>query len=340
MSEVYANAFIIISATASPHSQGGLFGTAHATQRQQSYVLMKDPHGNATSPLCSRIPARHWWHSYGPGSPWAKTYEIGPGDVDTFPLLSRGWVFQERVLSPRVLHFSRDEIVLECAHGNTCQCCGTWFQGRRSREQGLLKPHFNVQHLWRQEDQEDMRMAMASWRQALERYSILQFTVLKDRVPALAGVARSFLPVFKGKYFAGVWEDVLATTLAWRLESGVERRLRPEEGFLVPSWSPLASQGPIRLESDVILNPTLEIISLPGGRTIEDLAGMQDNRTMVLSIRAYALATSMICDDSGSVKFSADLDITQSSMDYKIPIGSSAIEVVLVNTGYYNRMIS
>jgi hypothetical protein len=45
---------------------------------------------------------------------------------------------------------------------------------------------------------------MASWQQALEQYLILQFTVLTDQVPALARVAWTFLPVFKGKYFASV----------------------------------------------------------------------------------------------------------------------------------------
>jgi heterokaryon incompatibility protein (HET) len=340
MSEVYANAFITISATASPHSQGSLFGTSQATQRQQSYIQIRPRIGNATVPMCSRISVRHWWHDYAPGSNIAKMYEVGHREVDTFPLLNRGWVFQERILSPRVLHFSREEVVLECAYGNTCQCYGTWFRGN-ARAQGLLKPHFNFQQLWSQGDEKHiLRKAMASWLQVLERYSILQFTVAKDRVPALAGVAQSFLPAFKGKYFAGVWEDVLATTLAWGLEYDVERRVRPEGGFLVPSWSPLASQGLIYLELDVILNPTMTILSLPGGRTTEDLAGMRDDKTpMILSIRAYALATRLTCKDS-EFDISTDLDITDLSLDYEIPISSSGIEVLFVNTGYYNRMIT
>lgn len=38
------------------------------------------------------------------------------------PLLSRGWEFQERILSPRVLHFCKDELVWECREESVCEC--------------------------------------------------------------------------------------------------------------------------------------------------------------------------------------------------------------------------
>jgi hypothetical protein len=41
-----------------------------------------------------------------------------------FPLLSRGWVFQERLLSSRMLHFGSNELFWECRESNTCECGG------------------------------------------------------------------------------------------------------------------------------------------------------------------------------------------------------------------------
>jgi hypothetical protein len=38
------------------------------------------------------------------------------------PLLRRGWIYQERLLSPRVVHFTEDEISWECYEENSCQC--------------------------------------------------------------------------------------------------------------------------------------------------------------------------------------------------------------------------
>ncbi|KAF8846946.1 HET-domain-containing protein [Acephala macrosclerotiorum] len=333
MSEVYANAFITIAATASPHSRGGLFGAAQAAQRRQSYVLMKSPDGSATLPLCSRISAQHWWQYYAPESTCGENYGVESRDANVFPLLHRGWIFQERILSPRVLHFSRDEVILECAHGNTCQCFGEWLQGS-SHIQELLKPHFSAQKLLSLKDQKDTTTAMASWRQVLEQYSVLQFTFAKDRVPALAGIARLFLPIFKGKHFAGVWEDALATILAWNLVKRVERRSRPDRDLLIPSWSPLSSPGFIKLQ-DTLLNPTLEIISLPGGRTSEDLTSIQNEKTPIpLSIRAHALTTRMACSNNG-IEFLTNLDTTWLRVDYKMSTDRTRIDVLVVNIGSY-----
>lgn len=40
----------------------------------------------------------------------------------TMPLMQRGWTYQERLLSPRTLHFTDDELILECLSGITCEC--------------------------------------------------------------------------------------------------------------------------------------------------------------------------------------------------------------------------
>jgi hypothetical protein len=41
-----------------------------------------------------------------------------------FPLLTRAWVFQERLLASRVVHFSHHELVWECNQTGNCQCDG------------------------------------------------------------------------------------------------------------------------------------------------------------------------------------------------------------------------
>lgn len=39
-------------------------------------------------------------------------------------LLTRGWVFQERILSPPLIRFEQHEIFWECLSLTTCQCMG------------------------------------------------------------------------------------------------------------------------------------------------------------------------------------------------------------------------
>lgn len=55
-------------------------------------------------------------------SHWATNPTAMPTRDD--PLLSRAWVFQERVLSPRVLHFCLWEMIWECCEHTICECGG------------------------------------------------------------------------------------------------------------------------------------------------------------------------------------------------------------------------
>src|SRR5215469_269741 len=47
-----------------------------------------------------------------------------PLPKDRYPLLGRGWCFQERILSSRVLHYTGDEFVFECNNSCRCECTG------------------------------------------------------------------------------------------------------------------------------------------------------------------------------------------------------------------------
>jgi hypothetical protein len=44
------------------------------------------------------------------------------------PLLQRAWVFQEQILSPRMIHFGRYEMAWECHSGLQCECSGLKIQ--------------------------------------------------------------------------------------------------------------------------------------------------------------------------------------------------------------------
>lgn len=60
-------------------------------------------------------------------------YLSKPEDPTTFwPLLQRAWGFQERMLSPRVLHFAREELIWECQEA-------TWGEWSKMRPYGKDK---------------------------------------------------------------------------------------------------------------------------------------------------------------------------------------------------------
>ena len=58
-----------------------------------------------------------------------RSHETLFGEVEYFrtlkePILSRAWVFQERLLSRRTLHFGSSEVLWECRSGCFCECGG------------------------------------------------------------------------------------------------------------------------------------------------------------------------------------------------------------------------
>ncbi|EHL03244.1 hypothetical protein M7I_0679 [Glarea lozoyensis 74030] len=42
------------------------------------------------------------------------------------PLFHRAWIFQERILAPRVLFFMTGELIFKCCHHTLCECASEW----------------------------------------------------------------------------------------------------------------------------------------------------------------------------------------------------------------------
>lgn len=105
MSSIYTNSYITIAATQSDggmrgcYLSGSLYHQDHRLPWKQQDATMME------TDLYVREKIAH----------------IGEQGAVT-PLLKRGWVCQERLLSPRVLHFCERELVWECQEASSCQC--------------------------------------------------------------------------------------------------------------------------------------------------------------------------------------------------------------------------
>lgn len=108
MARIFQNSYITLAATAAQNDTSGCFSQAVTTTR--SHRIM-DRSGGAT-PYFVRKKLEHW------NTPHRAGYE------SEYPLLTRGWVFQERLLSPRLIHFCSNELVWECADETNCECGG------------------------------------------------------------------------------------------------------------------------------------------------------------------------------------------------------------------------
>jgi hypothetical protein len=150
-------------------------------------------------------------------------------DSKVVPLLSRAWVFQERHLAPRTLHFHPSEMIMECKTTLSCECTGLDSFTAGSRRNSL-----DIKTL-------DMQTTFDYWIEIVEEYSRLRLTRESDRLPALIGVATTFQRRLETGYLAGIWQTDIARGLLWDVtryasadpESEALRQRRPH----VPSWS-------------------------------------------------------------------------------------------------------
>jgi hypothetical protein len=109
MSEIYQNAVLTLAATSSTGDNEGCC-TRNAHHASALEIMLPEDVGACC--IAVRRPLEHF------------DTQTADGLLAHFPLLTRGWAFQERLLSPRVLHICESELVWECRESTTCECGG------------------------------------------------------------------------------------------------------------------------------------------------------------------------------------------------------------------------
>lgn len=151
------------------------------------------------------------------------------------PLWSRGWCFQEREISRRVIHYTETQVLWEC---RTSQASEGFPYGDRI--------------LWGQrmlDDELNNELVLTAWHRAVQDYSARDLTKFTDKFPALSGLAaviRDYKPA-NCRYLAGLWEDNFLSDLQWVSRSrdgeSITHTRYPE--YIAPTWSWASVAGPI-----------------------------------------------------------------------------------------------
>jgi hypothetical protein len=167
-------------------------------------------------------------------------------DIEDAPLNQRGWVMQERLLSPRSLHFGTRQLFWECYEMEACEVFSTGLprQLHRVNAKKLLNSLSSARQ-WDRSSRNPMTQATAEfsgletsrtrWYQIVEGYTQKSLTQRSDKLVAIAGLAAVMQGNLKSRYLAGMWEDKLINELIWSV-SDDETRPRPK-AYRCPSWS-------------------------------------------------------------------------------------------------------
>jgi hypothetical protein len=179
-------------------------------------------------------------------------------DVEDAPLNQRGWVMQERMLSPRSLHFGARQLFWECCEMEACEVFPTGLprQMHRTNSKRLLSDwssagtwgHSPPRHSTTRVAAKVSRLqkSRTRWCQLVEAYTRRRLTRGSDKLVAIAGLAAVMRNMLKSRYLAGVWEDDIINQLIWSVRSS-ETRPRPKE-YRCPSWSWASVDSSVEME--------------------------------------------------------------------------------------------
>lgn len=160
--------------------------------------------------------------------------------VNTAPVNIRAWVLQERLLAPRVLHFSNGQIAWECSEFEESEGYPAGVPKYLLRDDRILRKPLNKGLIPDEHGRELRKIrlrgaqdpdahlgdiyAFELWSRIVEEYSKLSLTEGKDKLVALSGIAEFVATKVIGSeqssavYRAGLWDKYLASQLLWKVE--------------------------------------------------------------------------------------------------------------------------
>lgn len=202
MADVYSNSFLTISAMS-------------YEDNLQGFKLVRSEDIPPHCLLCSL-----------PDHPGARVYVRSMVDHEsrTDYLKTRGWAFQELLLSPRVLHFTTTAMAFEC---DTCTVMerGPGSDSLFGFDQGRKRLVYAADS--------SCTKYYDRWLQIVQSYSHLKLTYSSDRLPALSGIACLVATRTKDQYVAGLWKNDIVAGLLWY----VWPCRPPGTTYIAPSWS-------------------------------------------------------------------------------------------------------
>jgi len=281
MASVYRNALCNLSTVGSTTSSGGLTGLRTITSHAR--VVTTSWSGDAHGGTYRLFDPRFWEDRI----------------LDT-ELNYRGWVFQERALAARVLHFARDQVLWECGEVEA----GEEYPGgisRRFGEGGMgFKKRMNMQSVEPEREvvvgQEEEgvkgkkeRDLSSFWINAVQRYSRCELTLESDKLVAISGIAKVLQEKYGDKYVAGLWRGTLLEGggLCWAVDRGrrTAQTLQADglygrpwadsvrfSTYRAPSWSWASVEG--NIQPGMFLSEVPSIVRVDGG------VGSQSSKAM------------------------------------------------------------
>ncbi|KAH8647025.1 heterokaryon incompatibility protein-domain-containing protein [Tricladium varicosporioides] len=213
-----------------------VFGSAYCTIAASSAKASTEGFLSPRSPVqCVKVPYNSDTSLY-----ICESIDNFHRDVEEGELSKRGWVLQERALSRRTIHFTKEQTYWVCSEGVHCESL-IKMQNRTARLLGDAQfPEFV--------SNKGNRARIVLFRSIFETYSKLVLTNLTDRPVAISGLESRCASAFETEGCYGIFQHYLHRSILWQRSGDKMERINPPPdppGWKVPSWSWMAYEGGI-----------------------------------------------------------------------------------------------
>ena len=307
MEKVYGNSYCNIAAADAKNSTEGLFRS-----RKQYHLppsATKAIWVNQNAEKCTVVRDDFW-----------------KGELLSAPLYTRAWVFQERMLSPRVLHFGKHQVFWQCLDTMACESAP---KGLPLLVGNKIEDELEWRRLAHRPNSAEARSSADKvklqeiWDAAVATFSSCELTKKTDKLVAIASLAKVMRNAFDERYVAGLWQHVkqmehgtaeyklaeqdFAEQLAWRVQGcktadgAASRRQRPPEFYRAPSWAWPSVDGVVQTQERVLQRRdyVLQISEQPEltPRDSDLNVWRLDSGSLKVKARLYALTFSSVEND-------------------------------------------
>ncbi|KAF2810865.1 HET-domain-containing protein, partial [Mytilinidion resinicola] len=218
MHEVYKNSLCVIAASEASEPHQGLFKTRD-TLEFTPFKVCFTPEDQPKDYYC----LLDWWKDM----------------RKTSPLSKRGWVVQERLLSPRTIHFATP-MFWECRELVACEAYPHGLNGPRDRR---------TNKVWSKLPFSRWKDPLNLWDHTVLTYTKGFLTRPEDKLIAISGIARLFQSLFQDRYIAGLWSKELLRGLLWSVgkhDLGEDKKdTTRAKIYRAPSWSWASIDGEV-----------------------------------------------------------------------------------------------
>jgi len=215
MANIYRYSQVNIAGPAASNSETGFWNERAQPLKSNWTISRQDEHYTVT--------ILHWIQ-YDPYLP--------EGEQDS-PLANRGWVLQERLLSPRTLYFGTKRTYFECCTNTRHENLHFPYVGDYQQSSELQKRDFR--------SLTSEQSALKFWAQLIVVYTEMALTFPNDRLPAVSAIARQVQPLIRSRYLAGIWESDIPRGLSWYIPhyrwKMKEVSQSAANSCIAPSWS-------------------------------------------------------------------------------------------------------